>query len=97
MPSPEDLLRFQAISDALLKRHYGVSMEDTPLRDLRVVSWFIDAYLSPHEAVNQFVEACGWLKHSLVWSFPGSFPSNYVTLEEEMEVIMAHQDRRVLH
>lgn len=93
----KDILRFQAIAEELLQRHYGVAIDATPLRDLTVVAWHIDAQLSPYEAVNQCADVCGWFKKALVWSVPGSCPSNLVSLEDEMDVVRALPEQRVLH
>lgn len=56
---------YKATVEALLSRHYGLELGDTPFCQVSEIQLLIDGNVEPFEALNSYAEDCGFERTDL--------------------------------
>lgn len=60
---------FQQITDSLLRKHYGIEINDTVISDDRVAEQAIEKKICPHQAVSELADEGGFNRIDIQWGF----------------------------
>lgn len=74
--------QFAQTVEALLQKHYGLTLNDTPYSSGRTIQQCLDASTRPFEAVNEHAYECDLSRVDVTWSRP-------LTLNDQMVVMAA--------
>ncbi len=86
-PSPVTI--WQTLLTRLLDQHYGLTLNDTPFADERVIEQHIEAGISLCDAVNFLVE-----KYALVRTdLPGFSACTHSQCKRKLTAVCSHQTR----
>lgn len=87
----EEIAEFGVTTNALLEKHYGISLADTSLSDPPVVARYIQAGQRPFEALNEVAEKIGLERTDKQGSY-GVASTTPLTSDDEEAVMDAEQE-----